>query len=280
MRECERIQELISLLLDGELSEAEEQTVREHIADCAECREMYEAFAAVSDAMRADAAPVPDGLHEKIMDGVRAAGRKKPGRVIHLRRYVTAAACLVVILGAVLALGRGGMGFDSAASTANSAAAPAAVDYRSSETAADNESAVLEEYGWAEMPSTQNMMETGESNGTVEDQVIGPQLSGFTAEDPTILSARFVWEEEERAVEDLDALAGLLEEQPAESAEDDFVLSENADCLLCLETSEGEQELSLYFRDGKVYVQSEDGSVYLAAGSAEEFLALGRDNGA
>ena len=44
MTDCEKCREMISCLLDGELSQAEQSFVREHIAACPECRSVYDAF--------------------------------------------------------------------------------------------------------------------------------------------------------------------------------------------------------------------------------------------
>lgn len=44
MIDCEKCREMISCLLDGELSQAEQSLVREHIASCPECRSVYDAF--------------------------------------------------------------------------------------------------------------------------------------------------------------------------------------------------------------------------------------------
>ena len=53
MNECERFQEMISALLDGELSAEEEAELRAHMAECPDCAAMAAAFAAVSEAVAA-----------------------------------------------------------------------------------------------------------------------------------------------------------------------------------------------------------------------------------
>ena len=54
MTECEKYQEMISAMLDGELAESGQEELRRHMDGCPECRNMYEAFAAVSGTMRSD----------------------------------------------------------------------------------------------------------------------------------------------------------------------------------------------------------------------------------
>ena len=104
MSDCERYEAMISALLDGELSPEEEAEVRAHMASCPDCAAMYAAFAAVGTAVREQ--DVPDTLHKGIMDTVRAAetARRTQSRIIRLRAILTAAACLIVVVGTVFAL--------------------------------------------------------------------------------------------------------------------------------------------------------------------------------
>ena len=95
MIDCEKCREMISCLLDGELSQAEQCLVREHIASCPECRSVYDAFSAVSAQLHEEE-PLPDGLHEKIMSGIKARPKKKTGIV--WIKYLSAAACLALVI--------------------------------------------------------------------------------------------------------------------------------------------------------------------------------------
>lgn len=95
MIDCEKCREMISCLLDGELSQAEQSFVREHIAACPECRSVYDAFSAVSAQLHEEE-PLPDGLHEKIMSGIKAKPKKKTGIV--WIKYLSVAACLALVI--------------------------------------------------------------------------------------------------------------------------------------------------------------------------------------
>lgn len=95
MTDCEKCREMISCLIDGELSQAEQSFVREHIASCPECRSVYDAFSAVSEQMHEEE-PLPDGLHEKIMSGIKAKPKKKTGIV--WIKYLSVAACLALVI--------------------------------------------------------------------------------------------------------------------------------------------------------------------------------------
>ena len=79
MSDCERYEELISALLDGQLSEKEKAEVRVHMAECPQCRAMYEAFAAVGAALAAE--DVPDTLHDGIMAKIHTAEKAKKMQV-------------------------------------------------------------------------------------------------------------------------------------------------------------------------------------------------------
>ncbi|MBR5261406.1 MAG: zf-HC2 domain-containing protein, partial [Oscillospiraceae bacterium] len=123
MTDCAKIQELISAMLDGELSAEEKSLVKEHIDSCSECAAMYEMFALVSGELESDLAEAPADLKNKVMAGIKPE-KKKKGLIVSLRPYMTAAACLVLVIG-VVAAGRGGFSMNSAADmAAPRAAAP------------------------------------------------------------------------------------------------------------------------------------------------------------
>ena len=108
-------------MLDGELSAEEESLVKEHIDSCSECAAMYEMFALVSGELESDLAEAPASLKDKVMAGIKPE-KKKKGFIVSLRPYMTAAACLVLVIG-VVAAGRGGFSMNSAADMAEPRAA-------------------------------------------------------------------------------------------------------------------------------------------------------------
>ena len=139
MNECERFAQQLSALLDGELSGEEEAELRAHMEVCPDCRAMYEAFAAVGAAIREQ--DVPDTLHDGIMTKVRTAEKamKTQRTIVRLRPILAAAACLVVLVGTVLALnntiGFGRRDSKSAKTEAAPAEAPMAPDMNAVYTA-------------------------------------------------------------------------------------------------------------------------------------------------
>ena len=100
MKDCEYYREKISCLIDGELSPDETAELEAHIAECSECRALYDAFTAVSAAVSGGMEEPPESIAPAVMQEVRAiAGRKKRGVWI---KCLSAAACLalVVLVGA------------------------------------------------------------------------------------------------------------------------------------------------------------------------------------
>lgn len=95
MKECEHYQELISRLLDEDLTVDEDAALKSHLESCAECRRMFEAFSAVSR-LAGETEEPPEALHENIMARIRRAEIKKKNR--RLRPVLAAAACLAVVL--------------------------------------------------------------------------------------------------------------------------------------------------------------------------------------
>ena len=101
MNSCEHYQELISRLVDGELSREEHEALMEHMKSCSACNAMYAVFHDLSDILAEEDEALPEGLHENIMAGVRRSEIMKKNR--RMRRFglstaLTAAACAVLVL--------------------------------------------------------------------------------------------------------------------------------------------------------------------------------------
>ncbi|MCD7852852.1 MAG: zf-HC2 domain-containing protein [Oscillospiraceae bacterium] len=122
MKSCEAWQEQISADIDGELDAAERAALQAHLASCAECRAVYEAFSALSGAWEPE--PLPDSLHKKIMERISTARaaetQRRQERFLRLRPLALTAACLVVIVGTLFAAQHGmrvGSGSSNTSST-------------------------------------------------------------------------------------------------------------------------------------------------------------------
>ena len=125
MNTCEHYRLQISQLLDGELPEAQQQTLRAHLHTCPDCQRVYEDFLTLQAAVRGTAAEPPADLTARIMQQVRRESvpaarpaqpmparraphpkpksKKRPdGRISPLLPISVMAACLALILGATL----------------------------------------------------------------------------------------------------------------------------------------------------------------------------------
>lgn len=116
---CEKMQELISRLLDGDLDREERAALEEHVQSCPECRAVYEAFSAVSASLKNDLEEPPESLRESVMAEIRREEIRKKNRR-PWRAVLSAAAVAVLVLG--LRFATGGEGLKEASQTAPLAA--------------------------------------------------------------------------------------------------------------------------------------------------------------
>lgn len=94
MSECSRIQELISALVDGEVSESEKTEIEKHVEVCSECKAMLVAFTAVSESLSA-LEEVPEGIHESVMREVKNEGKRKKSPWL---KILPLAACFALVI--------------------------------------------------------------------------------------------------------------------------------------------------------------------------------------
>lgn len=123
MNGCEYYQELISRLVDGELSEEGRAVLAQHLRECGECAAVYDAFAGISQAIGDDMVEAPESIAENVMAHVRRSmilekngdktperskkhqterkhSRNKPG----FKVILSAAACLALVVAAAYTL--------------------------------------------------------------------------------------------------------------------------------------------------------------------------------
>lgn len=103
MSRCEEYQELISRMVDGELSDRRKAALEEHIRTCEDCAALYSAFSALSQQIGEDLEDVPLDLRENVMAEIRREKIRRENRIpAALRGILAAAACLAVIVGVSL----------------------------------------------------------------------------------------------------------------------------------------------------------------------------------
>lgn len=98
MRNCNEYQEMISRLLDEELSAEEAQALHAHMRECDECRRMCDAFSTLSASIAGDMEEPPAELAAGVMFKVRAAAAAPNKRRFKIGHYAALAACLAIVI--------------------------------------------------------------------------------------------------------------------------------------------------------------------------------------
>ncbi len=292
MAECEKYMEIISAMLDGEAAADETREAMEHIAACPECKAFYEDMLALSAEM--PAAEPPAGMHESIMDAVRAGAEdnrsvrqiaaegaamaKRSPTLVRLRRWgYAAAACVVVAVGIFAAAESGALTGRSGASDA-SAAVSHSTSTSTTAAAADEE--------WAE-PETVETAEDAAADTQLFDA--GEAAAGAAADDYSYSDGAASAETDEaagtaesRAAEtDLTVAVGDME-MMFDDATSEVLLAaleaaEYVDALpseaICTVRYNG-AVLSVAAQEGSLYCADDQGSAWLCVGSAAEFEEL------
>ena len=103
MNSCDYYQELISRMLDDELSNNERTVLAEHLYKCDECAAVYSAFSMVSDMVATDLVEPPEELAEDVMAHIRRAEIRKRNRrnTRATKNAIAAAACVAFVVAAV-----------------------------------------------------------------------------------------------------------------------------------------------------------------------------------
>lgn len=279
MNTCEHYRLQISQLLDGELPEAQQQTLRTHLHTCPDCQRVYDDFLTLQAAVRGTAAEPPADLTARIMQQVRLqpapaarpaqptpvrraprtkeTAKKRPdGRISPLLPISVMAACLALILGATLWFtphrnpsGSGSTALDSLW-TQTEAVTPAGND------TAQNEP--------ERSPAPENAPVLDDSVSSLLFSVPNDSAKGSGADSSTLHIS------ERKTIEALSAL--LVRTQPTQPPD-----AANAPlCTLEETNADGSVTQVTVWRDGKdiIFVSSTDAQHYRVPGAAAEFCRL------
>lgn len=236
MEACEKYQELISRMVDGELDEAEKAELEAHIASCPECAALYRAFASVSQAAAGDMTEPPAELKAGVM---AAVGKKK--KIVRVKRWkelLAVAACLALVIAGAAKLGVFGGGRSTAVYTTSSsstgAAAPAAANDQTAKTI--QESPELAQSG---KNSDAAFSDSGSAaTAAAEAVVIGPDGTRWnTADEDQIAVLAALLLNSGPAAPDSAASGSYQVTLPDASA---FTVTVCGDVLVCTDLSTGE----------------------------------------
>ena len=114
MNNCLNFMELISSYIDGEISETEKKNLEAHIETCESCASFLRAYKGISSAVEAGETVPPPSLRENVMAKIKSgpailnAHENDRSKIIRLtlRRYVPLAACVAIIILAMLPISR------------------------------------------------------------------------------------------------------------------------------------------------------------------------------
>lgn len=279
MNTCEHYRLQISQLLDGELPEAQQQTLRTHLHTCPDCQRVYDDFLTLQAAVRGTAAEPPAELTARIMQQVRLqpapaarpaqptpvrraprtreTAKKRPdGRISPLLPISVMAACLALILGATLWFtphrnpsGSGSTALDSLRTQTEAV------------TPADNDTAQNEP---ERSPAPENAPVLDDSVSSLLFSVPNDSAKGSGADSSTLHIS------ERKTIEALSAL--LVRTQPAQPPD-----AANAPlCTLEETNADGSVTQVTVWLDGKdiIFASSTDAQHYRVPGAAAEFCRL------
>lgn len=279
MNTCEHYRLQISQLLDGELPEAQQQTLRTHLHTCPDCQRVYDDFLTLQAAVRGTAAEPPAELTARIMQQVRLqpapaarpaqptpvrraprtreAAKKRPdGRISPLLPISVMAACLALILGATLWFtphrnpsGSGSTALDSLRTQTEAV------------TPADNDTPQNEP---ERSPAPENAPVLDDSVSSLLFSVPNDSAKGSGADSSTLHIS------ERKTIEALSAL--LVRTQPTQPPD-----AANAPlCTLEETNADGSVTQVTVWLDGKdiIFASSTDAQHYRVPGAAAEFCRL------
>ena len=273
MENCSEMQELISRLLDEDLSGGERSALMEHLEGCPTCRAMYEAFSALSDSLQSELEEPPESLHENVMAELRREQIRKRNRR-PWRTVLSVAAVAALVLGIRFAV------LDRDASDGLRAKAPMAASVQRQELRSAEDDGLM---------ATQRLGEAAESAEEEAAPVEAPAAAagGWNAS-AAVESAQYS-QQAEKSMALFDAAA---DRGAGDTVELD--LSEQMDLAALLERLGGEKiiltteagmpvyrlcasdgVLELFAcSDGLCYLSPKDGTALRCALSPEEVLAL------
>lgn len=199
MSSCDKYQELISRMVDGDLSPEEKHDLADHVETCPSCSALFQAFFAISKQIGEDLEEPPLDLRDSVMAEVQRAEIRRRNRIpTIIRGVLSAAACLAVISGIYLGVSlTQGKHLTTAASGADAVA---------EEKAVAEEAAALPEEGAVQDRAA------GAKEEAAEAPMLQANAPALAAEEPAAAP-------EERAV-DTQAVEPAADEAAAEGTED------------------------------------------------------------
>lgn len=276
MSSCEHYQELISRLVDDELSAEEQAVLVSHLEHCPDCAALYQAFQSISGVIAEDLEEPPEALSENVMAELRREAIKTKNR--KKRRWkgpLATAACLAVVIAAAWLIPNIFRANSAAPSEAPALASDQAVPQtrgyglENGDDPASAEVAVTEappETAEAEEAPAEAAEAYSIGEGAAEEPEEASSAQAFTAGAAGAYSGEYITLDGESAA----AFAALLSgsEAPLPKREADAVY------VVGYEVQDVEYSVSLCLFGEQVYYSFDNSLFSLSSSSKSEFFAL------
>ncbi|MEG1633560.1 MAG: zf-HC2 domain-containing protein [Oscillospiraceae bacterium] len=273
MTKCNDYREMMSQMLDDELTEPQKAELLSHISACPDCARVYSAFAFLSSSIDEGAEP-PETLCADVMSAIRAgnivpiSAAKKRSRAP--AKFLALAACMALVVFAASKVG-----IFSAPGTPGDISAPAAQTLDPSNANADDARFYLES------DSTQPLTpEDGEANGILPEISVYSVGADSRSADAGLLGVSSValfsgdltepTRDPIAIVTDEESLLLLINLLDFSEMCDETAVSGDPVFIFDITPTEGEvYSVSVWISDGRLYCRSdEDNLLYVAAGDA------------
>lgn len=276
MSSCEHYQELISRLVDDELSAEEQAVLVSHLEHCPDCAALVQAFQSISGVIAEDLEEPPEALSENVMAELRREAIKTKNR--KKRRWkgpLATAACLAVVIAAAWLIPNMFRANSAAPSEAPALASDQAVPQtrgyglENGDDPASAEVAVTEappETAEAEEAPAEAAEAYSIGEGAAEEPEESSSAQAFTAGAAGAYSGEYITLDGESAA----AFAALLSgsEAPLPKREADAVY------VVGYEVQDVEYSVSLCLFGEQVYYSFDNSLFSLSSSSKSEFFAL------
>lgn len=237
MKDCGSYREIISCLIDGELSAEEKAELCGHLESCSECRALYAAFTAVSDEL-GELEDVPASVTANVMSEIR---REKSRRSPAWKRLVPAVACAAIVIFAGTRLG-----------------APTGTKQENAVSYETKESTVMSsENSFAAGHRGEESVETADDLCNAVPDAVNAGATVSAGGKELVLSL----------TEELEALLARAEDT-------DAVLPAAPDYTVTVERGNGETEIFELYRSGGRLIAKCGGEEYFICGDADAFEAF------
>lgn len=277
MNSCEYNQELISRMVDEELSAEEQAVLVSHLEHCPDCAALYQAFQGISGFITEDLAEPPEALSENVMAELRRADiRAKSRKKRRWKGPLATAACLAVVIAAAWLMPNlfraGSAAPAEAPAAAYDQAVPRAGEYAVPAEGGDSGSAKTAVTGAApdaaeaeEAPAEAAEAYYPDEEAAAEPEEAPPILA-YTAGASGASNGGVIFLEDDRAASFAALLSGTEAPLPEQEADALYTVS----CTI----QSAEYRVSLCIYGDQVYYSYDNSLFYLSASPKSEFLAL------